>query len=95
MWFGSNRQLDAKRIDGPPLAISPEAMQVNLQYSEEHFTDLAAAVGSGQVVEIASADKPTLKLVTSSVQSPKRTAPRVLSTGVGRLRKLTPTPAAR
>jgi antitoxin (DNA-binding transcriptional repressor) of toxin-antitoxin stability system len=61
-------------------------MQVNLQYAEEYFADLAAAVDSGQVVEIARADKPMLKLVVSQVPASKRATPRILGTGMGMLR---------
>ncbi|HEY5381020.1 MAG TPA: type II toxin-antitoxin system Phd/YefM family antitoxin [Acidobacteriaceae bacterium] len=40
-------------------------MQVNLQYAEEHLTDLVSAVDAGQEVEISRPDKPSLKLVVS------------------------------
>lgn len=44
-------------------------MQVNLQYAEEHLSDLAEAVDAGEEVEISRTDKPALKLVHSNGQS--------------------------
>jgi antitoxin (DNA-binding transcriptional repressor) of toxin-antitoxin stability system len=41
-------------------------MQVNLQYAEEHLSDLADAVDSGQDVEISRVDKPSLRLIRSN-----------------------------
>jgi antitoxin (DNA-binding transcriptional repressor) of toxin-antitoxin stability system len=62
-------------------------MQVNLKYAEEHFADLASAVDSGQEVEIARPDKPTLKLVVSNAPSDaKKPGKRILGAGRGELR---------
>ena len=38
-------------------------MKVSAQYAQEHFPDLLAAADSGEPVEIARPDKPTLLLV--------------------------------
>ncbi|MDQ2924958.1 MAG: hypothetical protein M3R43_05315 [Acidobacteriota bacterium] len=62
-------------------------MQVNLQYAEEHLSDLASAVDNGQQVEISRPDKPTLKLVVSNSPSAvKKTGKRILGAGRGELR---------
>jgi antitoxin (DNA-binding transcriptional repressor) of toxin-antitoxin stability system len=62
-------------------------MQVNLQYAEEHFTDLVSAADSGQEVEISRPDKPALKLVVSKATAPVlKDGMRVLGAGIGELR---------
>ena len=41
-------------------------MKVSAQYAQEHFPDLLAAADSGEPVEIARPDKPTVLLVPQS-----------------------------
>jgi antitoxin (DNA-binding transcriptional repressor) of toxin-antitoxin stability system len=63
-------------------------MQVDLQYAEEHFTDLVSAADSGQEVEISRPDKPTLKLIVSKVTTTPvlKDGERILGAGRGELR---------
>jgi antitoxin (DNA-binding transcriptional repressor) of toxin-antitoxin stability system len=62
-------------------------MQVNLQYAQEHLSDLVSAVDNGQEVEIARPNKPSLMLVVSHTTSQtRRTGKRILGAGCGELR---------
>ena len=61
-------------------------MQVNLQYAEEHFAELAKAADNGEVVEISRPDKPALKLVVSNVAAvQQQTGKRILGAGRGEM----------
>jgi antitoxin (DNA-binding transcriptional repressor) of toxin-antitoxin stability system len=62
-------------------------MKVSAQYAQEHFADILNAAESGEPVEIARPDKPTLKLVLTTPVAPAKPAgQRVLGAGRGELR---------
>lgn len=62
-------------------------MKVTAQYAAAHFDDLAKAVDSGEIVEIARVEKPALRLVLSHSETEHAPqAKRVLGAGTGLLR---------
>lgn len=62
-------------------------MKVSAKYAQEHFADILDAAESGEPVEIARPDKPTLKLVlTGPVASARPAGKRILGAGRGELR---------
>jgi antitoxin (DNA-binding transcriptional repressor) of toxin-antitoxin stability system len=62
-------------------------MKVSAQYAQEHFAEILNAAESGEPVEIARPDKPTLKLVLSTAIAPAKPAgQRILGAGRGELR---------
>jgi antitoxin (DNA-binding transcriptional repressor) of toxin-antitoxin stability system len=61
-------------------------MKVSAQYAQEHFSDILNAADSGEEVEIARPDKPTLKIVFSSAAQPvEGTGKRILGAGRGEM----------
>jgi antitoxin (DNA-binding transcriptional repressor) of toxin-antitoxin stability system len=67
----------------------PKSMKVSAQYAATHFDDILSAATSGEEVEIAVPDKPTLKLVVAN-PSANTTSRRILGAGRGELRVPTP-----